>query len=54
LNGASTEGMASILESCFALIVGITMGFIFSWKVSLVALGCIPFMVLGGAFNAKF
>jgi ABC-type multidrug transport system fused ATPase/permease subunit len=54
LNGASTEGTAVMLESTFALIVGIALGFSFSWKVSLVALGCTPFMILGGSINAKF
>jgi len=54
LNGASTEGLAVILESFFAIVCGIILGFVFSWKVSLVALGCVPFMMLGGSINAKF
>jgi ABC-type multidrug transport system fused ATPase/permease subunit len=54
LNGASTEGTAVIMESLFAIIVGISIGFSFNWKISLVALGCVPFMVLGGAVNSKF
>lgn len=54
LNGASTEGLAVMLESMFAICCGIILGFIFSWKVSLVALGCVPFMMLGGSINAKF
>ena len=53
LNGASTEGAAVILESFFALGVGVALGFAYSWKVSLVALGCIPFLILGGSMNAK-
>lgn len=36
------------------MIVGIAIGFSFNWKISLVALGCVPFMVLGGAINTKF
>lgn len=54
LNGASTEGLAVICESFFALVCGIILGFVFSWKLSLVALGCMPFMVIGGSINAKF
>jgi ABC-type bacteriocin/lantibiotic exporter with double-glycine peptidase domain len=42
------------MESFFALVVGIVLGFIFSWKVALVALGATPFMMLGGSINAKF
>lgn len=54
LNGASTEGLAVMVESFFALVVGMALGFSFSWKVSLVALGVTPFMMLGGFINAKF
>ena len=54
LNGASTEGSAVIMESTFAMIVGIAIGFSYNWKISLVALGCVPFMILGGAINTKF
>lgn len=43
-----------MVESFFALAVGIALGFSFSWKVSLVALACTPFMMLGGYINAKF
>jgi len=54
LNGASTEGSAVIMESTFAMVVGIVIGFCFNWKISLVALGCVPFMIAGGAINTKF
>lgn len=42
------------MESLFAIIVGITIGFSFNWRISLVALACVPFMMLGGAINTKF
>lgn len=42
------------MESSFAMIVGMAIGFAFSWRISLVALGCMPFMVIGGAINTKF
>lgn len=35
------------------LIVGITLGFIFSWRLALVALGCTPLMMVGGALEGK-
>lgn len=53
LNGASTEGLAIIVESTFALICGLVLGFIFSWRLSLVALACVPFMMFGGIMNSK-
>ena len=54
LNGASTEGFAVILESLFAIVVGVALGFSFHWRISLVALGCVPFMIIGGAIDTKF
>lgn len=54
LNGASTEGLAVIMESLFAIVVGVALGFSFNWRISLVALGCVPFMIIGGAINTKF
>jgi len=45
--------LAVIIEVCFSLICGVTLGLIFSWRLSLVAFGCIPFSVVGGAINAR-
>lgn len=41
-------------EAMFSLLGGIVLAFIFSWKVALVALCIVPFMVVGSAINAKF
>lgn len=54
LNGASSEAIAILVEISFSLLAGVALGFYFNWKLSLVALGLIPFIVLGGAMNAKF
>lgn len=53
LNGASTEAIAVIFESFFAVAVGLGLGFYYSWMLTLVALGCMPFMIIGGSINAK-
>lgn len=38
----------------FSVLAGIAIGFAYNWQISLVCLGCVPFMVLGGVMNAKF
>jgi len=43
-----------MIEGNVSMIVGLALGFAYCWQVSLVALGCFPCMVLGGAINAKF
>lgn len=53
LNGASSEAAAIMVEISFGLICGIALGFYYYWQLSLVALGCIPFMILGGIMDAK-
>lgn len=53
LNGASTEGVAIIIESTFAMACGIALGFAFTWRLTLVALGLVPFVMFGGSINAK-
>jgi ATP-binding cassette subfamily B (MDR/TAP) protein 1 len=46
INGVSAEGLASQLEASCALIGGITLGFIFCWRESIVCLFCVPFMIV--------
>ena len=53
LNGATTGGLATIAESMAGLLVGIVLGFIFSWRLALVAIGLTPFMAIGGALQGK-
>ena len=43
-----------MFEITFSLVCGVVLGFVWHWKLSLVALGVLPIMVLGGAINAKF
>lgn len=53
INGVSTEGLSSILEALSAVITGLSVGFTFSWRMSCVTLGVLPFMALAGFMNAK-
>ncbi len=50
----SAEGLASTLEGAFAVLIGVFIGFVFNWKMSLVCLACVPFMILGSIMNFKF
>ena len=53
VNGVSAEGLASTLEAGFATLVGVVIGFIYNWEISLVCLACVPFMILGSIMNIK-
>jgi len=53
INGVSAEGLATSLEAFFSLCVGISLGFYFSWRESLIGLICAPFIIIGGIMNMK-
>lgn len=53
VNGVSTESLATILESFFAIIVGVGIGFYYCWQLSCACLILMPFMGISGAINAK-
>ena len=42
-----------MIESLFALICGLVIGFVYSWRVSLIAIGLTPFLIIGGSANAR-
>jgi ATP-binding cassette subfamily B (MDR/TAP) protein 1 len=58
VNGLATSFIAIMIMNVASLIDGITIAFIFEWRTALVALGLIPFIILGGvvqmAFNTGF
>jgi ATP-binding cassette subfamily B (MDR/TAP) protein 1 len=41
------------VESIFAVCCGLILGFIFTWRLALVGLACVPFTMLGGWINSK-
>jgi len=53
INGAGAEGISVAFNSCSALITGITIAFYFSWRLALVALGCVPFMIIGSMIDMQ-
>lgn len=53
LNGASAEGVAVIAEAIFSLVWGCIIGFIFCWKVALIALALTPLLIMGAGISAK-
>jgi ATP-binding cassette, subfamily B (MDR/TAP), member 1 len=53
INGMSTEGLGSILESACAVLVGIIIGFVFSWRMSVVCIVIAPFIAITGYMGAK-
>jgi ABC-type multidrug transport system fused ATPase/permease subunit len=53
LNGLTTETLGTVLESSVALIAGITLSSFFEWRMTLVCLAAVPFVMLGGVVMSR-
>ena len=53
LNSITSTAIGALITSAVNLISGIIIGFIYSWRLSLVMLGLSPLMVIGGFMEAK-
>lgn len=53
VNGVSTESIGPMVDGMSALIVGLAIGFFFSWKMSLICLAISPLLMLGAYLDMK-
>lgn len=53
INGVALSMSAVIFETIVTLIVGIVLGFVFSWQLALICLGFVPFMIIAAAVGIK-
>lgn len=53
INGVSTEGLGSILEAVCAVIIGVAIGFIFSWRMSVLCICIAPLAGITGYMGVK-
>lgn len=54
INGVASEVIASMLQSAFAVLIGIGIGFYYCWQIATVCIICLPAMGIGTALGAKF
>lgn len=53
INGMTANTLGLVLEGVSGLIVGTIIAFIFSWKMALIGLGFLPFLLVGSYQMAK-
>lgn len=53
LNGASSEGMAAIVEATAAFLWGLILAFIYSWPMALVGIAAGPIMAIASFIQQK-
>lgn len=54
INGASVEGLSSLLDAGCAVLAGMAIGLGYSWQMVLVSLAITPFTVMMGFMIAMF
>ena len=53
LSGLTTELHSQILETVLSIASGVALAVLCEWHTTLVCLGCIPFLILGGFLMSK-
>ena len=53
LNSVMSHSIGTYIQSMFAIIGGIILSLIFSWRLGLVILGLSPLIIIAGLFEAK-
>lgn len=53
INGIALSMFAVLLETLITLLVGLILSLIFSWQLSLLCLGFVPFIILASAMNLR-
>jgi ATP-binding cassette subfamily B (MDR/TAP) protein 1 len=53
LNGMTTEHFAIVMEAFLALIIGVILAMLYTWRMGLITLAIVPLVVVGGVVNAR-
>lgn len=53
LNGASTEGLSTVIETYFGLIGAFIMAIVIEWRTALTVLGVLPFFICSAVIQVK-
>lgn len=53
LNGLTTETLATLIESFISLFAGIALSAFFQWRMAIICILAIPFVMLGGFMMAR-
>jgi ABC-type multidrug transport system fused ATPase/permease subunit len=54
INGVTSTFIFVLLQTLTSVIAGFTIAFVYEWRITLVAIGLIPLIALGGAVRNYF
>jgi ABC-type multidrug transport system fused ATPase/permease subunit len=52
LNGLTTENFAIVTEAFLGLVIGVIFALVYNWKMGLISLAFVPFVVLGSVLTS--
>ena len=53
INGVASSYMGVIIQNISCLVSGLVIAFIYEWRITLVSLGLLPFMMAAGVIQMK-
>ena len=53
LNGLTTENFSIVTEAFLGLIIGVIFALVYNWKMGLISLAFVPFVVLGSVLTSQ-
>jgi ABC-type multidrug transport system fused ATPase/permease subunit len=53
LNGLTTEHIVALGESFLNLAIGVIIGLIYDWKISLITIALTPFVIVGSVLMSR-
>jgi ATP-binding cassette subfamily B (MDR/TAP) protein 1 len=53
LNGLTTENFSIVTEAFLGLIIGVIFALVYNWKMGLISLAFVPFVVLGSILTSQ-
>lgn len=53
LNGLTTENFAIVTEAFLGLVIGVIFALVYNWKMGLVSLAFVPFVILGSILTSQ-
>jgi ABC-type multidrug transport system fused ATPase/permease subunit len=53
LNGLTTENFSIVTEAFLGLVIGVIFALFYNWKMGLISLAFIPFVILGSILTSR-
>ena len=53
VKGATGTRLGAVVQSAVSMVTALVIAFVYGWKLALVILACVPFIIASGAIQMK-